>query len=249
MLIYNPLEQFEIINLFSFFNFQVTNSGCFLFFSFFSILFFSQVLFFETRGFLIPNRFQVLFEFFYCFVLNIVTENIRGKFGQSFFPIIFFLFFCLLLCNAFGLIPHSFTVTSHFIVTFTLSSFIWFGKLFIGFQLHGFRFFSLLLPSGVPVVLIPFFIFVEFLSFLIPLVALGVRLFANIIAGHILLKVIVGFCWSIITAGNFLFFFHFMPLIILFLLLFLETAVACIQAYIFTILSCLIIGDAVRGGH
>lgn len=147
-----------------------------------------------------------------------------------------------------GLVPYSFTITSHFILTLSISAIVWVGKLILGFQRHGLKLFGLLLPD-VPVAIIPFFVALEFISFIIPLFALGIRLFANIMAGHILLKIIVGFCWSIITAGGVLFIVHFIPIGVLFLLLFLETAVAFIQAYVFTILSCMYTADILKGGH
>jgi len=248
----NPLEQFEIISLinlnFGFFDISLTNANLFCVFVAFFCLFGFQVVSVSNKGFFIPTKLQVVYETLYSFILNIVNENIGQK-GQAFFPFIFALFCFLLLGNVLGLIPYSFTVTSHFILTFSFSLIVWVGKLFVGFKEHGLHFFSLLLPGGVPLAIIPFFVAVELLSFFIPLIALGVRLFANIIAGHILLKVIVGFCWSIITAGGTLFVAHFIPIVVLFLLLFLETAVAFIQAYIFTILSCLAVGDALKGGH
>jgi len=249
---FSPLEQFEIITLFDVrinsFDISFTNSSFLLLFCLVFVIFTGQVLSIQGNGFLIPNRSQSLIESFYKFISDIVFENI-GKPGQTFFPFVFSLFIFLLLCNVIGLVPYSFTVTSHFIVTFSLSLIIWIGKLLIGFSKHGIKLFALLLPGGVPVPIIPFFVAVEFLSFFIPLVALGVRLFANMMAGHILLKVIAGFCWSIIISGGFLFIAHFIPISVLFLLLFLETAVAFIQAYVFTMLACLITGDCLRGGH
>ena len=251
-ILYSPLEQFEIIPLISFrvgsFDLSFSNSSLLIFFSIFFIFFLGQTISVFGNGIIIPSRFQIIFEMLYFFIYDMVIENL-GKVGQNYFPFIFSLFFFLVFCNVLGLVPYSFTVTSHFIVTFILSFIVWVGKLYIGIKHHGIKLLGLLLPGGVPVPIIPFFVFVEFLSFLIPLVALGVRLFANIIAGHILLKVIVGFCWSILIAGGFLFFIHFIPIIVLFLLFFLETAVAFIQAYVFTMLTCLIIGDMVRGGH
>jgi ATP synthase subunit 6 len=252
LILNNPLEQFEIISLinlnFGFFDLSFTNANLFCIFAIFFCLVGFQVISVNNKGYFVPTRLQVIYEGLYVFILNIVNENI-GKKGQNFFPFIFSLFCFILLGNVLGLVPYSFTITSHFILTFSLSLIVWVGKLFVGFKEHGLKFFSLLLPGGVPLPIIPFFVAVELLSFFIPLVALGVRLFDNIIAGHILLKVIVGFCWSIITAGGLMFLAHFIPIAVLFLLLFLETAVAFIQAYIFTILSCLATGDAIKGGH
>lgn len=249
---FSPLEQFEIISLFNLtmnsIDFSFTNSSLLIVFAFFFVFIGIRLLSQGTGGFIVPNRWQSLVESLYGFIGNMVFENM-GKKGQEFFPFIFALFSFLLLCNFIGLVPYSFTVTSHLVITFGFSLVVWVGKLFIGFNYHGIKFFGVLLPNGLPVAIIPFFVAVEFLSFIIPLFALGVRLFANIIAGHILLKVFVGFCWSIIMAGGLLFLAHFVPIAVLFLLLFLETAVAAIQAYIFTMLACLIIGDAVKGGH
>lgn len=252
MLLFSPLEQFEIVSLvpvrLGSFDFSLTNSSFILLFIFglFCLVFLCLVLF--GQGFFIPNRWQLIFESFYAFSLAMVVENI-GRKGESFFPFVFSLFSFLVLCNLVGLVPYSYTVTSQLVVTLALSLLVWVGKLFVGFQLHGIRLFGILLPSGVPFALVPFFVAVELLGFFTPLAALGIRLFANIIAGHILLKVIVGFCWGIMAAGGSLFFGHFIPLFVLFLLLFLETAVALIQAYVFTILTCLIVGDMVRGAH
>jgi len=214
MVTYSLLEQFEIISLvglrFKSFDFSFTNSSMLMLICFFILFFSSHLISLNGNGYVIPTRTQNVVESVYKFISSIVFENL-GKAGQSYFPFIFSLFTFLLLSNLLGLIPYSFTVTSHFIVTFSLSLVIWVGKLFIGFQKHGIKLFALLLPGGVPVAIIPFFVAVEFLSFFIPLVALGVRLFANIIAGHILLKVIAGFCWSIIISGS-LFIAHFIPM-------------------------------------
>ena len=245
----SPLEQFEIFFLIPFyigsFDLSFTNSSFFIIFVFFIFIFLFRISFI---GNMIPNNYQIIFETFYKFIYDIAYENI-GKKGSFLFPFIFSLFFFLLLSNLIGLVPFSFTITSHFIITFILSFIVWFGKLVLGFKIHGLKLFGLLLPSGIPFVIVPFFVIVETISFIIPLVALGVRLFANIMSGHILLKVIVGFCWTIIISGGVIFVFHFIPMLVLYLLLFLETAVAFIQAYVFTILTCLITGDVIKGGH
>ena len=250
-MLYSPLEQFEIIPLITFrlnsFDLSFTNSSFYIIFCIVVFIFISNCIFIKG-GFFVPNRWQALFEGLYTFVLKMVSENIGSKEGRPYFPLVFSLFLFLLLCNLVGLVPYSFTVTSHFIVTFMLSFFVWFGKLILGFRIHGIKLFGMLLPGGLPFILVPFFVGVEFISFLIPLISLGVRLFANIMAGHILLKVIVGFCWIILISGS-LYLAHFVPLFVLFLLLFLETAVAFIQAYVFTILTCLYLGDILRGGH
>lgn len=248
---FSPLEQFEIYPLIPMrigsFDLSFTNSSFFLLLICLTFVFFTKLVY-QSGGNYIPSRWQLLFENLYTFTADMVEENI-GKAGQTFMPFIFGLFAFLLLANTFGIVPYSFTVTSHLIVTFTLSAIVWFGKLYVGVQHHGIKILGILLPSGIPFAIVPFFVVVELLSFFIPLAALGIRLFANMIAGHILLKVIVGFCWSMMLAGNVFFLAHFIPISVLFLLLFLETAVAFIQAYVFTMLTCLITGDMIHGGH
>jgi len=252
MMYNSPLEQFEIISLINLnigvVDFSFTNSAFFILFLTFCIWFFIIITNLNKGGTVIPNRYQSFIENFYSFTATIVYENIGEK-GNKMIPFIFSLFFFLLLCNVCGLVPYSFTVTSHLIVTFILSLIVWVGKLFIGFKHHGIKLLGVLIPEGLPFIMVPFFVLVELISFIIPLAALGIRLFANIISGHILLKVIVGFCWTLMIGGGFSFIVHFFPLFILFLLLFLETAVACIQAYVFTILTCLITGDIIKGSH
>lgn len=247
----SPLEQFEVVSLLPFFFFKLdlsfTNASLIIFFSFFFFVFFIQTLAIRG-GFLFSSRWQIIVESFYVFTSGLLLENLGQK-GQQFYPFVFTLFVVLLLWNIIGIVPYSYTVTSQLIITFMLSSLVWFGKLFLGFRIHGVKLFGILLPSGLPFGIVPFFVLVELISFIIPLGALGIRLFANIMAGHILLKVLVGFCWSMLLAYGVFFFLHFIPMVVVFLLLFLETAVAFIQAYVFTMLSCLYIGDILRGGH
>lgn len=249
---FSPLEQFEIYPILPLrigaFDLSFTNSSFFLLLICLVYVFFVKLVYSNGSGFFIPNRWQLLFENFYSFSADMVEENIGAK-GQTFVPFIFGLFMFLLLANTFGMVPYSFTVTSHLIVTFTLSALVWVGKLYVGIKHHGIRILGVLLPGGIPFAMVPFFVVVELLSFFIPLAALGIRLFANMMAGHILMKVIVGFCWSMLLAGNVFFLAHFIPMGVLFLLLFLETAVAFIQAYVFTMLTCLMTGDMVHGGH
>jgi ATP synthase subunit 6 len=148
-----------------------------------------------------------------------------------------------------GLVPYSFTVTSHLIVTLTVATLIWVGKLLIGLRCHGIKLLGIFLPAGAPFAIVPFLVFIELIGFFITVISLSVRLFANIMAGHILLKVLAGFAWTILLAGGFLFVAHFLPLGVLFLLLGLETGVAFVQAYVFTLLTCLYVSDMLNGGH
>ena len=255
---FSPLEQFEIFPIirvisYNYFNnspldFSITNSSIFCFFSLSFIYFIYKIVYKLDIIKYIPTRLHIIFEIIYHFISDIVKENIGTKKAQYFFPFIFALFLFVLFANLIGLVPYSFTTTSHFIIAFSLSIIIWVGKVVYGFYIHKLSFFSVLLPKSIPFPLIPFFVVIELISYMIPLVSLGIRLFANIIAGHILLKVFVGFCWTIIiSGGTFIYFAHYILIIILFCLLFLEITVCFIQAYIFTILSSLSIGESIRG--
>ena len=144
------------------------------------------------------------------------------------------------------MVPYSFTITSHLVATFTLSLLFFFGFNFIGIQKHKKKFLTLLLPSGASIFLVPLLVPIELVSYIFRLISLPVRLFANMMAGHTLLKVISGFSWSMVQIGGFFFFLHFIPLILLIFLIGLELGVACIQAYVFTILLCMYINDAIN---
>ena len=172
-----------------------------------------------------------------------------GSAGQAFFPFIYTLFTFVLGRNLLGLIPYSYTVTSHLVVTMTRARAVWIGKRRVGFRRHGRKIFGRLLPAGTPFPMIPFMVALERLGFTITFISLSVRLFANMMAGHILLKVIAGFAWTMMTAGGRRYVAHFVPRAVLFRLLRLETAVAFIQAYIFTLLTCIYLTDVYHGGH
>jgi ATP synthase subunit 6 len=200
------------------------------------------------RGRLVPTRMQVGFESVHQLVLSMLGQTI-GPQGAPLFPVIFSIFTFILGCNRFGLVPYSFTVTSHLVVTMTLALAIWIGKRVIGFRLHGLSFFRRFLPSGTPFAMIGFMVTLELMGFTITFISLSVRLFANMMAGHILLKVIGGFAWTMMVSGGIMWLAHFLPRGVLFLLLGLETAVAFIQAYVFSLRTCIYIGDSITGGH
>jgi ATP synthase subunit 6 len=144
------------------------------------------------------------------------------------------------------MVPYSFTLTSHLIITFTLSLIIYIGFNLIGIKKHKLNFLNLLLPSGASIFLVPLLVPIELVSYIFRVISLPVRLFANMMAGHTLLKVIAGFAWSMLNVNSFLFVAHFIPLILLVLLVGLELGVAMIQAYVFTILTCMYINDALN---
>nr|YP_011017724.1 ATP synthase F0 subunit a [Griffithsia okiensis]WQF69547.1 ATP synthase F0 subunit a [Griffithsia okiensis] len=243
-IIASPLEQFEIVNLvpISFFklNISFTNSSLFMSLIFFSIIFFLSLA--VHKSLLIPNSFQVFKEFFYNLTSNIVKDNLGPK-GEVFLPFIFTLHFFLFFSNLIGMVPYSFTITSHIIFTFSLALSIFIGINIIGLKTHGLLFFSLFLPKNVPIFIIPLLITIEFLSYLVKVFTLSIRLFANMTSGHTLLKIIAGFSWTMLKSGGLLAFFHIIPLFLLLALIGLEIAIAILQAYVFTLLSCIYLND------
>jgi len=241
---FSPLEQFSIITFIPLGYISFTNSSFFMLLTTGLVSFlFSLVT--THGGYLVPTRWQSFVEMMYEFVLNLVQEQV-GSAGKKFFPLIFTTFTFLLFSNLIGMIPYSFTTTSHIIITFTLSISIFIGVTLIGFQKHGIHFFSFFLPPGAPLALAPFLVVIEVVSYSFRGISLGVRLFANLMAGHTLVKILSGFAWTMMTAGGILFVASFIPFIVVFLLTFLEVGVAALQAYVFTILACIYLNDAIH---
>ncbi len=254
-MLYTPLEQFQIILLFSIklfcFDFSITNLALvnILVLIIFSIIVFcfssNNSYLNETSFFFIPNTWQVFIEMLYEVSSQLLFDNIN-KNGEKYFPFVSVIFTFVLFCNLIGLVPYSFTTTSHLIITFTLSLSIFIGINIICIQKHKFHMFSLFIPAntsfGLALLLVP----IELLSYVFKPISLGVRLFANLMAGHTLLKVIVGFSWSMLLLEDLLAVFHILPLLILVLLMGLELGVALIQAYVFTILTCIYLNDAIN---
>nr|YP_009646641.1 ATP synthase F0 subunit 6 [Picocystis salinarum]QBX98515.1 ATP synthase F0 subunit 6 [Picocystis salinarum] len=196
-------------------------------------------------GALVPGPWQGGVEMVYEFVRNLVEEQV-GPAGRPYFPLLFTTFTFLLLCNLVGMVPYSFTVTSHFVVTFGLSLSLFLGITAVGFQHHGWHFFSFLLPKGAPLVLAPLLVVLELVSYCFRAVSLGVRLFANMMAGHTLVKILCGFAWSMLSLGGLLALGAVAPLAIVLAITGLEVAVAVLQAYVFTILTCIYLNDAIH---
>ena len=249
---YSPLEQFEIIPLLPIrlgsFDLSFSNASFMMVLSAALVIILVQLIAVDGNGSLVPNRQQTLIEEIQLLLAGMVQESL-GRKGNQFFGFIFTLFTFILMANLVGLVPQSQTVTSHLIVTFTLSITVWVGKLIVGLRNHGLKLFGMFLPAGAPFAMAPFFVFVELIGFVIPMISLAVRLFANLLSGHILLHVLFGFCWTMMMAGGLLWLAHFVPLAVLFVLLGLETAVACIQAQVFALLTILQLSDMVHGGH
>jgi F-type H+-transporting ATPase subunit a len=197
---------------------------------------------------MVPGRLQATAEIMYEFIANMVRENIGSK-GRQYFPLIFTLFMIVLFGNVLGLIPMSFTYTSHIIVTGTLAMMIFFAVTIFGFINHGTHFLSLFAPSGVPFILQFLIIPIELLSFLIRPITLSVRLFANMMAGHLILKIFAGFSTMLIGLGFGGFILGLVPMAFNVAMLLLELLVAVLQAYIFAILSCIYLKDTVDLHH
>lgn len=238
---HSPLAQFEIKRLvdLSLFGYDVslTNSGCFMLITAaLSLLYFSFAL---RSKLLIPNRLQISAELIYGLVTDMLDQNVGPK-GRKFVPVIFSLFLFILICNLLGMLPYSFTVTSHISITFALAILVFFIVTIVGFIKHGFHFFSLFLPKGTPWWLAPLMIIIELFTYLARPVSLSLRLAANMVAGHVLLKVMAGF---VVTLAIY---FKILPIPLMVILVGFEIFVAILQAYIFTILSCVYLNDAVN---
>lgn len=249
MIIFSPLEQFEILPLFNFFNlFNLTNQFLFLFLVTFLIIFiFFSLLKSSTQTlFIKPTRWQSIIEIIYLVVLSMVADTIGGKKNELFFPLIFTIFFFIAGMNLIGLIPYSYTVTSHFIVTLSLSLSIFIGMNIISIKLHKLTFFSLFLPAGTSFFLAFLLVPVELISYIFKPLSLAIRLFCNMMAGHTLLKVFAGFAWSLMSLTGVLFYLQIIPLLILIPLYWLELGVALIQAFVFSLLTCIYLNDAIN---
>ena len=236
----SPVEQFTIKTLYEL-NFMgvdvsFTNASLFMMLSILGSVCFLYLG--SRKQALIPGRFQSLVEMSYEFVANMVKEN-AGKGSQAYFPFIFTLFMFILMGNLLGMIPYSYTFTSQIVVTFAIAITIFLGVTVIGIVLHGFHFFTLFVPPGMPIVLAPLLIPIEVISYFVRPVSLSVRLFANMMAGHTMMKVFAGFTAALGVLG-------IAPILLLVALTGFEIMVAVLQAYVFTVLTCLYLNDAIH---
>lgn len=243
---FSPLEQFEITPIISFIlpaKFIFTNSSFFLVLTIFiTIMFFILIL---SNSLIIPNRWQSLVEMTYEFVQNMLYEALQEK-GNAFFPMIFTVFVFVFTCNLLGMIPYTFTVTSHIIFTFSLGMIVFTGINIIGLKKHGTHFFSLFLPPGAPLILAFLLVPIELISYIFRVIALSVRLFANMMAGHTLLKILATFAWKMLTIGGIFLIIQLFPLAIIVAITGLELAISFLQAYVWTTLTCLYLSDALN---
>lgn len=246
----DPLHQFVIEPIIPFhaggFDLSYTNSSLWMTVTAVAVVWFLSLSL--RRRDLVPGRMQLAGEMLYEFIAGMIRENI-GPGGMRYFPLIFTLFIVLFTGNALGLIPYSFTFTSHLVVTAGLALMIFLAVCILGIFRHGLHFFSLFLPPGVPWPMMPLIVPIEILSFMIRPVTLSVRLFANMMAGHILLKVIAGFAVGFMSLGTAGLLLGIFPTLFNVVLIGFELLIAYLQAYVFTVLSCIYLKDTMELEH
>ena len=247
----DPIHQFQIKDYFPVFHiggYQIsfTNSALYMFImvGLVSVLMIGAT----ARRAVVPGRLQSLAEISYEFVANTVRSS-AGTEGMKFFPFVFTLFMFVLAANLIGLIPYTFSVTSQLIITATLALLVFFLVIGYGFWKNGLQFFNVFVPKGVPKLILPAIVAMEMLSFLSRPVSHSVRLFANMLAGHITVQVFAGFVIMLGSAGILGLFGATLPFILVVLLYALELLVAFLQAYVFAILTCIYLNDAIHPGH
>ena len=237
---HSPIEQFKIAEIYPLkvgtVNIAFTNSAMFMVVSVVLVMAFLTLG--MRRRALVPGRWQSMVELSYEFIASMIKDNV-GSEGRRYFPFIFTLFMFVLFGNLLGMLPYTFTYTSHVIVTFGLAATVFVGVTIIGFVRHGLHFFRFFFPHGAPILTAPILIPIEVISYLSRPFSLAVRLFANMTVGHIILKVMAGF---VVALGI----FGVVPLAFLSAITVLEFGIACLQAYVFTILSCIYLHDAIH---
>ena len=237
---HGPLEQFEIHRIVPMklggLDLSFTNSALFMVVALTLVTGF--LVLGMRRGALVPGRWQCAAELSYEFIAGLIRDTVGAE-GRRYFPIVFSLFMFILVGNLLGMVPYSFTFTSHIIVTFALASVVFIGVTILGFVKHGMRFFGMFVPPGAPIAMWPLLIPIEVISYLSRPISLSVRLFANMLAGHTLVKVIAGFIGIMGIFG-------ILPLAVVVALTGLEILIAFLQAYVFAILTCLYINDALH---
>jgi F-type H+-transporting ATPase subunit a len=247
----DPIHQFEIHKIFSLGTFggheiAFTNSSLYMVIA---VLLIALLLIGATSGrSLVPGRMQSLAELSYEFVATTIRST-AGSEGMKFFPLVFSLFMFILVANIVGLIPYTFTITSHIIITVSLALLVFLTVVIYGFWKNGLSFFKLFVPSGIPIFILPLVVFIEVFSFFLRPVSHSVRLFANMLAGHIALKVFASFIPLLAGLGIAGYAGAVMPLGMVIALTALELLVAFLQAYVFTILTCIYLNDAIHPGH
>nr|YP_009072362.1 ATP synthase subunit 6 [Sclerotinia borealis]AHX83016.1 ATP synthase subunit 6 [Sclerotinia borealis] len=242
----SPLDQFEIRNLLSLdagnLHISLTNIGLYLTIGGLLILTLSVLT--TNYNKIVSNNWSISQESIYATVHSIVTNQINPTKGQVYFPFIYTLFIFILINNLIGMVPYSFASTSHFVLTFALSFTIVLGATILGFSKHGLEFFSLLVPAGCPLALLPLLVLIEFVSYCARSISLGLRLGANILSGHMLLNILSGFTYNIMTSGLIFFVVGLIPLSFIIAFSGLELGIALIQAQVFVVLTSSYIKDS-----
>jgi F-type H+-transporting ATPase subunit a len=244
----SPLEQFEVTSL-QLLDFTVLGRH----FTLTNLGFYSLVVLFLTIGVhviasndrrLVPSRWSVGLESSFA-SLHLVVKEQLGTANEMYLPFVYALFFFVLIANLNGNVPYGYTLTTSIIVSIGLSFTIFFGVTILGLYRHGIHFFSYFVPAGTPVGMLPLLVLIELISYLARAFSLGVRLFANMVAGHTLLKILSGMLWPILTSSILMFFVALVPMAIFLALIGLEIAVSFIQAYVFVVLTCVYLRDAI----
>jgi F-type H+-transporting ATPase subunit a len=249
-IICSPLEQFEVTSFIGLnapilgqFNLSLTNLGLYSIIVVFLVLGLHVIA--NNNHKLIPSKWSIAMESSYASVHAMVRDNI-GAANEIYVPFIYSLFFFIIIANLNGNIPYGFTITTSIMVSIGLSVMIFLGVTILGLQTHGVHFFAYFVPSGTPLALVPLLVLIELISYLARAVSLGVRLFANMVAGHTLLKILSTFLYQLFTTSIIVFFVTLIPFAIFVALIGLELAVSIIQAYVFSILVCSYLKDAIE---
>ena len=232
-----PLIPIEIAGI----DLSFTNSALFMLLA--TLVSVAFMAFASRRSQLVPSRLQHIGETIYNFIQNLILENVGEK-GLRYTPYLLSIFLFVLMGNFLGMIPYGFTFTSHIIVTFAMAMIIFIAVTLLGLYKHGFHFFRLFFPEGTPIYIAPLLVPVEIMSYFTRPVSLSVRLFANMVAGHVMLKIFSGFV--ILLAGTSLFPLAVLPFAVNFAVIAFEFLVALLQAYVFTVLTCIYLNDAIN---
>nr|YP_009546706.1 ATP synthase F0 subunit 6 [Heterodermia speciosa]AYP35446.1 ATP synthase F0 subunit 6 [Heterodermia speciosa] len=244
----SPLDQFDLRNLLSIdapilanINLTVNNIGLYLSIS--ALIVACLNILATNHNKVLADGWSVSIESLYDTVHSIVINQINANKGQAYFSFIFALFIFILVNNLVGMVPYSFASTSHFILTFSISFSVVLGATILGFIKHGFKFFSLFVPAGCPLALLPLLVLIEFISYLARNISLGLRLAANILSGHMLLNILSGFAYNIMTSSFIFLFVGLVPLAFIIAFSGLELGISFIQAQVFVVLTCSYIKD------
>lgn len=242
---FSIFEQFEIFKIISFEPFGIdlsfTNSSLFMLLSllFFIWLYVSNI----KEGYITPTRWQSVIEIVYETVYGATKDNVGKKAGK-YLPFVFSVLVFIVIMNAFGVVPYTFAPTSHMAITFGLSISIFIGVTIIGIVNYGINYFAMFMPAGCPTLLAPMMVVIELISHVVKGISLGIRLAANITAGHVLLAILSGFAWKMLIAGGIMSVLSIFPIFIVVFITILEMAVAFIQAYVFSLLVAIYIGES-----